>query len=97
MWFQSYLSDRSQVFRANGKDSKTIRVNCTQGSVLGPMEFISYTGDVTDIFERHHIGHHLFADDKQCCKHHHKLTWLATVYELVLLMCVSGASLDACS
>jgi len=70
MWFQSYLSERSQVFRANGKDSKTIRVNCSvpQGSVLGPVEFISYTGDVTDIFERHHIGHHLFADDKQCYK-----------------------------
>jgi len=70
MWFQSYLSDRSQVFRANGRDSKAIRVNCSvpQGSVLGPVEFISYTGDVTDIFERHHIGYHLFADDKQCYK-----------------------------
>jgi len=66
MWFQSYLSDRSQVFRANGKDSKAIRVNCSvpRGSVLGPLEFISYTGDVTDIFERHHIGYHLFTDDK---------------------------------
>jgi len=39
-----------------------------QGSVLGSVEFISYTGDVTDIFERHHIGYHLFADDKQCYK-----------------------------
>ena len=52
------------------KDSKAIRVNCSvpQGSVLGSVEFISYTGDVTDIFERHHIGYHLFADDKPCYK-----------------------------
>ena len=58
------------MFRANGKDSRVFVVNCSvpQSSVLGPLEFISYTDDVTSIFERHGVGHHLFADDKQCYK-----------------------------
>jgi len=49
------LSDRSHVFRVNEKDSKVIRVDSSvlQGSVLGPVEFISYTVDVKVIFERH--------------------------------------------
>ena len=58
------------MFRANGKDSRVFTVNCSvpQGSVLGLLKFISYTDDVTSIFERHCVGHHLFADDKQCYK-----------------------------
>jgi len=36
-----------------------------QGSVLGPLEFISYTEDVSLVFERHNIKYHLFAIDKQ--------------------------------
>ena len=42
-------------------------MNCSvpQGSILGPLEFISYTEDVAKIFECHDLHHHLFADDKQ--------------------------------
>ena len=36
-----------------------------QGSVLGPLEFISYTGEVSEIFSRHAVNYHLFSDDKQ--------------------------------
>ena len=36
-----------------------------QGSVLGPLEFISYTDEVSEIFNRHAVNYHLFADDKQ--------------------------------
>ena len=36
-----------------------------QGSVLGLLEFISYTDEVSDIFSRHAVNYHLFADDKQ--------------------------------
>jgi len=66
----SHICVPSQVFRANGKYSKVLKVNCSVplGSVLGPLEFISYTEDVTSIFERHNAGHRLFADDKQCYK-----------------------------
>ena len=50
-------------------DMKTqpINVNCSvpQGSVFGPVEFIAYTEDVTTVFSKHRVRHHLYADDKQ--------------------------------
>ena len=36
-----------------------------QGSFLGPLEFISYTDEVSEIFSRHAVNYYLFADDKQ--------------------------------
>jgi len=36
-----------------------------QSSDLGPLKFISSIEDVTLIFDRHGVSHHLFADDKQ--------------------------------
>jgi len=66
-WFSSFLSDRTQTFCANGLISIPIPVTCSvlQGSVLGPVLFISYTDDVTLIFDSHQVNHHLYADDKQ--------------------------------
>jgi hypothetical protein len=66
LWFSSYLTNRSQSFSVNGFQSKSIRVDCSvpQGSVLGPLEFISYTEDVAEVFTRNLVRHHLFADDK---------------------------------
>ena len=44
-------------------------VTCSvpQGSVLGSVQFISYSEDITAVFDKHGIikRHHLFADDKQ--------------------------------
>ena len=66
-WFSTYLSDRTQMFCVNAVMSRTIPVTCSvpQGSVLGPMLFISYTADVTSIFDSHQVNRHLYADDKQ--------------------------------
>jgi len=66
-WFKSYLTNRSQAYSVGGIQSKKISVDCSvpQGSVLGPLEFISYTEDVVELFKRHSLIHHLFADDKQ--------------------------------
>ena len=53
-WFQSYLSERSQTFTAADSHSDPIAVNCSvpQGSVLGPIQFISYTEDVAELLVR---------------------------------------------
>ena len=50
-WFKSYLSDQFQTFRVSGAMSEPVAVDCSvpQGSVLGPVKFISYTGDVTSV------------------------------------------------
>ena len=66
-WFISYLCDRSQTFSVNGLCSSTWPVSCSvpQGSVLGPLEFIMYTEEVTKILDHYSLRHHLFADDKQ--------------------------------
>ena len=43
----------------------TVCCSVPQGSVLGPIEFISNTEDVVKLFQRNGLSHHLFADDKQ--------------------------------
>ena len=66
-WFHSYLSDRAQVFVVSHETSRTfdVRNSVPQGSVLGPVEFISYSEDVVSVFHNHQLAYHLFADDKQ--------------------------------
>ena len=66
-WIKSYLSDRTRNFLVNGVSSGPVAVNCRvpQGSVFGPINFISYTEDVSTVFHRHQIRYHLYADDKQ--------------------------------
>jgi hypothetical protein len=66
-WFRSYLSDRHQTFHFSGKASAEYPVDCSvpQGSVLGPIGFISYTEDVADVIHRHDVQSHFYADDMQ--------------------------------
>ena len=49
-------------------ESAPIPVACSvsQGSVLGPVQFISYSEDVIIVFNAHQqVQFHIFADDKQ--------------------------------
>ena len=54
-WFESYLTGRSQTFIYAGNQTSSFSVDCSvpQGSVMGPLCFVSYTEEVTDLFDQH--------------------------------------------
>jgi hypothetical protein len=67
LWLQSYLSDRTFSLSFAGQLTGTLSVDCSvpQGSVLGPLEFIAYTEEVTRVIQEDGVEHHLYADDMQ--------------------------------
>ena len=58
------MSDRDQTVVVNGLKSEPLRLlyGVPQGSVLGPILFVL---PLDDIFDRHSVCHHSFADDTQ--------------------------------
>ena len=61
--FKSYLSNRSQYLSINGCESGIAAINCgvPQGSVLGPLLFLSYINDLNQTIKFCKVHH--FADD----------------------------------
>jgi hypothetical protein len=66
-WVESYLSSRKQFVTIDGTRSSEQELDCNvpQGSVLGPGFFSDYNAPVGDIFRKHGVGYHLYADDTQ--------------------------------
>jgi len=57
-----FLNDRNYTVRV-GSGETMLQSRVPQGSVLGPRLFTEYAEDVSLIFDRRNLHHHLFADD----------------------------------
>ena len=62
-WFKSYLTNRIQHVEFNNKtsNSKIIETGVPQGSILGPLLFIIYMNDISNVTDKFHFT--LYADD----------------------------------
>ena len=69
LWFLSYLSDRRQQAKVNGRlsDEKWITCGVPQGSILGPLLFIIYINDMTKYLNE--CKARLYADDTAIVMH----------------------------
>ena len=64
---ESYIKGRTFFVSINGKTSnkKDLKFGVPQGSLLGPLLFIMYTSDIHNIFKKHGLSYHMYADDIQ--------------------------------
>ena len=83
-WIKSYLSNRYQYVQYHGCDSAFQKVSCgvPQGSILGPLLFLLYINDITNVSVILHLI--LFADDTSVFFSHHDPTSLTNIIQTEL-------------
>ena len=64
-WFESYLTNREQVYSVNGQTSSSGKIICgvPQGSILGALVFLLYINDIPDCLKS--TTPCLYADDTE--------------------------------
>ena len=70
-WLASFLSERTQYvsFNASASDVTTLDCGVAKGSELGPLMFVLFTADVTQIAAQFGVSVHCYADDIQLYMH----------------------------
>jgi hypothetical protein len=70
-WIESYLSNRSQfvTIRDNKSHPVCLKVGVPQGSVLGPLLFLTYVLPLQNVIDAHNVSRHGYADDTQLYTH----------------------------
>ena len=70
-WFYFYLSGRTQIFITPADTSNAVALICSvpQGSVVGPLLFITYTENVEDLIQTFFVKDHIYAGDTQLLAH----------------------------
>ena len=66
-WCRSYIVGRTNAVKTRQVTSAPVIIQhgVPQGSVLGPLRFNVYLLPTADIFDRHQIRYHIYADDTQ--------------------------------
>jgi len=69
-WFHSYLSGRTFSVTANSQTSDVIDLDSSvpQGSMLGPLLYLTYASELQEVADRHGVVFHSFTDDTQLSK-----------------------------
>ena len=64
---ESYVKGRQFSVNINGKISsyRDLKFGVPQGSLLGPLLYIVYTGELHYLFNKHNLDYHMYADDIQ--------------------------------
>lgn len=92
-WIESFITNRSPVVSFAGSESTVSLVLCgvPQPRVLGPILFLLYCADVTNIAERHGVTAHSYADDTQ--QHVHAKTQHCATEATRLTSCIAELDL----